>query len=113
MRKTCAVMCVGLWAAAAWGAGVPRFANGTSLPAHPVVMGPAMLLRSSNRKLCGNGESGLQRVDWNNDGKLDILCGGVGTPRVWINTGTPDNPASALAVRLMAGGKPVRVEGHG
>ena len=49
--------------------------------------------------------SGADAVDWNGDGKRDLLVGTNGTVRLYPNTGTADKPTFATGAALMAGGK--------
>jgi hypothetical protein len=47
-------------------------------------------------------------VDWNNDGKNDLLAG-CSSGKVWFfaNTGTKENPVLAAGVQVTAGGTPI------
>ena len=47
-------------------------------------------------------------MDWNNDGKLDLIAGDTqGTVWLFLNTGTRENPVLAEGVRVEADGKPI------
>jgi hypothetical protein len=51
-------------------------------------------------------------VDWNNDGKIDIIAGDA-SGKVWlfINKGTPTEPILAAGINLKAGGVPINGTG--
>jgi hypothetical protein len=47
-------------------------------------------------------------VDWNNDGKLDLISGDTnGDIWLFLNTGTRENPVLAEGVRVESDGKPI------
>jgi hypothetical protein len=51
-------------------------------------------------------------VDWNGDGRLDLLLGDQeGRVTVYLNEGSNDSPRYGAGMRLKAGGKDIRVKG--
>jgi len=52
-------------------------------------------------------------VDFNNDGKLDLIAGDTeGNVTLFLNVGTAQNPELAKGVKIEADGKPIRVGSH-
>jgi hypothetical protein len=58
-------------------------------------------------------QNGVRAVDWDNDGRVDLLAGDS-DGFVWLfrNTTGPLTPVFAPGVRLLAGGRPLRVYGE-
>jgi hypothetical protein len=57
------------------------------------------------------GESAPAVIDWNNDGKMDLLLGGYGG-YVWLflNQGTDLDPVFNGSTKIESDGVPIRVE---
>jgi len=67
------------------------------------------LLTLTGGALSVDRHSAPEIVDWNNDGKKDILIGQFAYGYIWlfINTGTELNPAFTSGVKLMVGASPI------
>ena len=48
-------------------------------------------------------------VDWDGDGKLDLLVGAAGGVWLYRNVGTPSAPRFAAGVRVQAGGHDIQL----
>lgn len=68
-------------------------------------------INAGGQPICMMSSGGHARpdiVDWNNDGKKDlVVADGSGWITLFLNTGTDSEPAFAAGTRLYAGGQPI------
>ncbi|HEV8004178.1 MAG TPA: FG-GAP-like repeat-containing protein [Planctomycetaceae bacterium] len=75
--------------------------------------GNVILRYPQQEEVGGSFGSWPTMVDWNGDGRLDLVIGGFdGGIRVWLNEGTPQRPQfAAKSLRVQADGKDLMVPG--
>ena len=79
--------------------------------------GSAQLIQASGVNLSVSSYSAPAVADWNNDGKLDLIIGeedgSLGKVRVYLNQGTPNNPAFGAYFYAQSMGVPLTVPAMG
>ena len=80
-----------------------------ALKAEAPALEDGVLIQDGGGPLYVDGYSTVTTVDWNNDGKKDLLVGQYTNGYVWlyINVGTDSDPVFNGGVRVESGGFPI------
>ena len=86
------------------------FASGSLLQAGSPGLMKGVMVDSNGSPISVAQSSAVTTVDWNNDGKKDLIVGS-GSGYVWFfaNTGTDIDPAFNCAVQIKSNGTPIVV----
>jgi hypothetical protein len=73
------------------------------------VLGPGVLIHAGEKPISVGHTASVEVVDWNEDGKKDLLVGtfSAGNIYLFLNEGTDAAPVFSGGTKLMAGGKPL------
>ena len=84
-------------------------AGGGSLWAESPELMNGVLIESGGSPISLSQMSAATSVDWNNDGKKDLILGeGAGYVYFYANTGTDEDPQFNGGVRLTSSGSPIQ-----
>ncbi len=84
-----------LWAGVAWG-GIPELEQG-------------VYIQAGTKPLTVKPYTAPSVIDWNNDGKKDLLVGQFDEGNIWLylNRGTDSEPVFTSGVKVLSQGQPI------